>query len=342
MARRRRITVATFNCNHGLVYQRLHLPFRHLDTDQYDFTFVDLDEARHINFLYTDCIVLCHAWHPNSLNIAERARVHYKVPVITDMDDLITEVPTHHPQHVEFRGQKVPQIVQASTHMVYATKYLCHKLGHLNKNFTVIPNSIDKKVYEAFKPAFKPYKNCFIAGWTGGQSHESDQLHTFLPGLMQFLEETPDAKAYFHVLCPDILLKKFGSQVIFEPFPADYLDYPAVAAAYPFSVCLVGLVDNEFNQAKSDLKLLEMAPNGIPIIASPRSDFIQHKDKDIMLYAEEKSDLHKSWYDQLKYAYDHKEEMAQIAERARNYVMGNRLSTTASRQWQEVFDLVLG
>ena len=44
-------------------------------------------------------------------------------------------------------------------------------------------------------------------------------------------------------------------------------DYPALL--HNFDIGLVPLVDNRFNRAKSDLKVLELAASGIPAIASP-------------------------------------------------------------------------
>lgn len=335
---KKRIGIASFNVSHGLVWQRLHLPLRHLN-HEFEFVCFDLKDIRHSDAFYLDALVISQPWTMQCLAMIERARSHYKIPVIVDVDDLVSELPADHPDYAVFKGQVLPQVIQASSHVVYSTEFLARRMGHLNRRHSIIPNSICERTFKDYKPLAKPYKNTFIVGWTGGQSHRSDQLFTFLPGLQKFLRERPDAKAYFHVLCPDVLLKEFGSQIIFEPEPCEYLDYYAVAATYPFDVCLVGLTDNNFNNAKSDLKLLEMAPNKVPLIASPRSDFIQHKDRQVMLYADDNNESYASWYQQLTLAYEEKDRrLKELGQNAFDYVTKERLSGSAAKLWREVLN----
>lgn len=334
--KRIRITLTSHNVNHGLVYQRLHLPFRHLDSDVFDIRCVDITEFRNTDGFYSDLVVMSHPWNAINLHVIERARFHYRIPVISDVDDLINQLPSDHPDYLNFTHNKLTPIIQSSSHMVYSTPYLQAKLCHLNKRSSVIENSIPEAVYKTFKPQHKPHKNCFMFGFTGGQSHRSDQLYTWLDDLRCILREHDDVKFYAHILCPDVLLKEFGSQIIFEPNVCEYLDYPAVSAAYPFDVCLVGLLDHPFNHAKSDLKLLEMSPHEILTLASPRSDFLKHQDKNIMLYADNEDKKFSSWYDQMKWCIEHQDEVKEMSKKARDYVMAERLSTHAAKKWEEV------
>jgi hypothetical protein len=284
---------------------------------------------------------MSHPWHSLNLHVIERARFHYGIKVICDVDDLINLLPSDHPDFLNFQNNKLTQIIQSSNHMVYSTPYLQAKLSHLNKESSVIENSIPENVYKTFRPEIKPHKNCFMFGFTGGQSHRSDQLYTWLDDLRCILREHDDVKFYAHILCPDVLLKEFGSQIIFEPNVCDYLDYPAVSAAYPFDVCLVGLLDHAFNHAKSDLKLLEMSPHEIMCLASPRADFVKHSDKNILRFADNDDKKFSSWYDQMKWCIENQEEVKKTAQRAREYVMSNRLSTHAAKKWEEVIEKCL-
>jgi glycosyltransferase involved in cell wall biosynthesis len=339
MARRPKVALVSHSINHGLPYQRLHIALRHLK-DEFDFSCHDVDDFRHTDAFYSDAIVLCHPWTMNDRYLTERSRLHYGVPVIVDIDDLITHVSPDHPEYSTYKAhgmQHQAAIAQNADYCVYSTNYIANLFAHLNKNFKVIENSISAETWEKFKPVNKPHKNAFTVMWTGGQSHRSDQYATFLEGLKKFLREEPHAKAYFHVLCPDQLFREFGSQVIFESNPCYFLDYPGLAQSYPGDVCLVGLDDTVFNNGKSDLKLLELAPSGIPLIASPRSDFIQHKDKGIMLYAEDNSEF-KSWYDQIRWCFENQDELKAIGQRARDYVFAERTSDKVAAKWREVLN----
>lgn len=339
ISRPKKVLIVSGDVNGGLTHQRLHLPLRHLWSDGLiDVKCASYDDVRNVSLAYTDVVVMCHSWSPMAQHIVERAKVHHGLQVIQDLDDLLHDLPTDHPEHAYSSQQRVAQVLQASDKVVFATDYLRDAYGHLTRWRTVIPNSVSKRIYEAYKPLNKPHKNCFIVGWSGGQSHKPDQ-DTLLPGLREFLLKYQDAKAYFHVLCPDQLYREFGARIIFEPQVVDFLDFPAVAAAYPFSVWTVPLNDNNFNNAKSDMKLVESAPNCIPLIASPRADFIKHFDKNIMLFAEDNSAEHKSWFEQLEWAYHHQEEIELMGERARDYVLSERTSDKVAARWKEVLEV---
>jgi len=335
--RKKRITVVSFNSSGGLIYQRAHIPFRHL-SDIYEFNFVDLNEIRHIDFFYTDLLVMVHPWSMDFAHLASRARYHYQLPVIVDLDDLLMDLPIDHPDYSNINGKPLVDTLQMATEVVYSTPYLKAKLGHLNRHATVIENTIPEHTFKQYKAPNKPYKTTFTVGWTGGQSHRSDILYTFEAGLKQFLIENDDARAHFHGLCPQELQRALGAQVYFEPAIVDYMDYHAICETYPFDVCLVGLLDHSFNHAKSDLRLIDMAPHDIPLIASPRSDFYKHRDKKIMLYAEDNSDQFMSWKQALEYAKANPEEMKAMAARAKAYVLEERLSTVAAEKWFNVIE----
>jgi hypothetical protein len=291
-----------------------------------------------VDFFYTDCIVMVHPWSLDFAHVAARARFHYQCPVVVDLDDLLMELPIDHPDYGNINGRPLVDTLQTANEVVYSTPYLKAKLGHLNKSATVIENTIPEHVFKSYNTPNKPYKTTFTVGWTGGQSHRSDILYTFEKGLREFLIENDDTRAHFHGLCPQELYRSLGAQVYFEPATVDYMDYHAICETYPFDVCLVGLVDHAFNHAKSDLRLIDMAPHNIPIIASPRSDFYKHKDRQIMLYAEDNSSEHMSWKDALQYAKDHPEEMKAMAARAKAYVLEERLSTVAAEKWFHVLE----
>lgn len=330
----KRIILASADINHGLSYQRLHLPFMHLKND-YDIVPRNFHEISYTDLFYADGVVMCHAWQEMASHIMEKAKFHYGIPVITDLDDLIFELPTDHPDFANFKSKNCATgILQSTTMNVFSTPYLYNECKHYNTNSHIIENSINERMLAAYKPRFKPHKTGFCVGWTGGQSHRADQLETFTDDLSRFFDNYPEARGYFHVLCPHKLLDRHGQQITFDHLPVNFLDYPAVAAAYPFDVCLVGLQPSRFNEAKSDLKLLEMAPHDIAILASPRLDFIKHKDRDIMLYAENDSGEFKSWYEQLVFCYENQGKLKEMATRAKDYVLNERTSLEVSKKWK--------
>lgn len=337
---RKIITVVTHNKNAGLVYQRLHLPFRHLK-DIYDFRFIDIDEVGHSDLFYSDALVFCHAHTSDFLYLAQRAKHHYSLPLIVDLDDLLTSLPIDHPEYGQITGRCVPDILMHATKVVYSTPFLKQKLLHFNKSAFVIENTLPAGIFKNYTQPKRPHKTSFTVGWTGGKTHSADILHTFQKGLREFLIKHDDTRAYFHGICPSELHRELGAQVYFDPEYVDFMDYHAKCEKYPFDVCLVGLINHEFNDAKSDLRLVDMAPHEIPVIASPRADFIKHKDKNICLYADDSDPNYMTWFEALEYAKSHPEEMKQMAARAKEFFLSERLSTDAAEKWFEVIEQAL-
>jgi hypothetical protein len=165
----------------------------------------------------------------------------------------------------------------------------------------------------------------------------ADQLYTFVPGLMKFMDKFSDVRCHFKFLCPQILLDKYGSRVVFDETLTHFMDYPAYLATVPWDVSLVGLYDHPFNDAKSDMKLVELAPHEIPIIASPRADFYQHKDRNIMLYADD-ARPEMSWYEMLKKAYTDREEINAMKLRAKEFIYEERTSKKISEKWLQILN----
>lgn len=337
-----RILLTGHNVNDGLVYQRGHIPLRGLDPGRYHVTCKNFDDLGHSDFFYSDLVIMIHGWTMMAAHIAERARHHYGLPVIADIDDLMHDLPTDHPEHVYSENNQVARIIQACSQLVVSTNYLKYAYGHLNKHVTVIENALDSRLYRAYKPNHeKLYKTGFTLGFTGGQTHRPDIYATWLAAVDTFLGKYPDSRLYAHVNCPDSLKRKYGTQVTYDSAVIPFLDYPAVSAAYPVDLMLVGLAQHPFNDAKSDLKLLEMAPHEIPVLASPRSEFIRHESKKIMLFAEDNSDSYHGWLHQMEWAYANREKLREMAIRSRHYVMECRTEIHATRAWEQVIDSVI-
>lgn len=336
----KKIGIVNGDPSHGLVYQRAHLPLREL-RHKYEFVPLSYSEFQPEKAFYLDAVIMVHPWHPEHALFARRIRGHYGIPVIVDIDDLLTNLPSDHPNVQEFRSNQLEDILTIANHVTTSTEYLKMTWGHLNKNIRVIPNCIDEKRYIDFKDrrdhvVAKPYHSGFVVGWTGSQSHRSDLVFTgFIEGLTLLMDKYDDVRAFFHVLCPQTLIDRFGSRVIFQERTVDFLDWPSICFTFPFDVCAVPLLDHPFNDAKSDLRLIDMAPFRIPLIASPRKDFIRHAERDFMVYADKGE-----WFEALEWAYLHRSDLAEMGDKAHDYVMSERVSTKAAELWDQLFQAI--
>lgn len=340
MPKKIKIGLVCADSNGGLAYIRGHSILRYLDSNLFEVIPVDTHALQNNQALYMDVLIFIHSYSKENLVLIQRAKYHFQIPVIYDLDDLLTEMQSDHPKYSQIAleaRRNVPKMLQLADHVTVSTEYMQKKFFHLNKNITVIENVVDPKRYEGFMKVHKPYHSGFVVGWTGSLTHVSDQYYTFLEPLIKFMNDYDDVRAHFHALCPQRLIDLFGSRVIFDPYMVDYMDYPAKTITYPWDVCLVGLYDHPFNHAKSDLRLLDMAMVEIPIIASPVTDFVKHKDRDIMLYAD--NDM--GWYNTLKWARENRTEIHNMAKRSKEYVLENRTVKHSLAKWEAVLQKVL-
>jgi hypothetical protein len=334
---KKKVLLVSMDVTSGLTWQRGHLFFRHL-TDEFDVIPLSLHEVDKVHPMYVDAIVLMHPSHPEHTQAIARWKGHYSVPVIIDSDDLIEDMPSDHPEFAAFRGCDIAHSCLVADHVVVSTEFLKLKRAHLNLHTTVIENAVDERRMNhlgvEYDVTAKPYHRGFVVGWTGGQSHRPD-IHSnqvgFIDGLSRLMDKYPNVRAYFHVLCPQELLSRFGSRVIFNETVVDFLDVPALYYTFPFDVCCVPLQDHPFNHAKSDLRLIDMAPYNIPLVASPTTDFARHRDRDIMTYAEDGK-----WYQALEDAYLNRALTRERALRAREYVMNHRTARALAEKWRAV------
>jgi len=326
------IAVISGDRNGGIVALRGYQYFKQLK-HKYDFIPLSPEQVDTADLMFWDAAVFFHVWHSDHLRMIERVKRVGRIPVVFDMDDLLTQMPSDHMMFApmsEKSQHNVPAMIAMADRVVLSTDYLQRQWNHLNKNITVIENSIDWSRYE--NPPMKPYHTGFVVGWTGSLSHISEVHEILIPPLSKFMDRHHDVRAYFHLVCPQTMLDKYGSRIIFESQPVDWIDWPAMCATYPFDVCAVPLHKNAFNEAKSDLRLLDMAPFHIPLIASPRSQFKRHKDQGLLLLAETENE----WLEAFEKAYADRQMLNTIADKAHRYVKAERSHVEGIEQWDSL------
>jgi hypothetical protein len=348
--RKPRIGIVANEAHHGLVFQRGHIMLRHL-RHRYDFVIMNQAEIEKCAPLYLDAIIVFHPYNaPNELLI-HRCKMQYQIPVIVDVDDYISNLTSDHPGFMAFKNNKVVSCIMAADHFVTSTDYLKQVYGDLNENISVIENVVDPARYHGIDHQTKPYHSGFIVGWTGGQTHLGDLHNTgFVAGLADAMRENDDIRAHFHILCPQKLIDEFGARVSYNPDPVDFLDYPSLCFTFPWDLCAVPLHDAPFNDAKSDLRLLDMAPFKIPVLASPRHEFIRHsrlerfdagvskENQRILLVKEDTRD---EWARSILNAAADRKECRRIGDNVHQYVMEHRTAKQGAEKWDRVLTEVL-
>lgn len=204
--------------------------------------------------------------------LALQSKYHFRV--VVDVDDYWFL----DPHHIMFKYSKEKAIPRwqeknlRNADLVTCThERLAEEVSKLNKNVVVIPNAIPKNAQEFFPvvrtQSAKGHKRIF---WQGSVTHEKDVA------LLKDTIKKLDRERFMMVMAG------YTEQVEWERMADVYTNYqkmPGVVLPgagvdtyyhnYQYAdVCVVPLLNTKFNGYKSNLKILEAAHSGLPVIAS--------------------------------------------------------------------------
>lgn len=143
--------------------------------------------------------------------------------------------------------------------MVASTEFLAEAYRHFISDIRVVPNRLEQEVWLPLRSQ-KRAGNKPRIGWAGGSTHHSDLLL-----LKDIIEQTRhEADWIFFGMCPDEirpLLTEYHAGTSFS-------EYPARLAGLNLDIAVAPLAHTAFNQAKSNLRLLEYGTLGIPVVCT--------------------------------------------------------------------------
>ncbi len=147
--------------------------------------------------------------------------------------------------------------------VICSTDFLARRYASVNPETFVCRNGLDLRRYELTRVP----RETVTIGWAGGAGHEA-AMKPWLPAVREVLRALPHAR-FMTVGAPyaELLEAEFGPErAIALPF-GQIETYPA--AMSNFDVALAPAAPTSFFRAKSDLRWLEAAALGIPVVADP-------------------------------------------------------------------------
>lgn len=248
----------------GCGWYRCHLPGVALSDRGHD-VHLDVEIGREWEVPVWDIIVFQRQYHPETLETIEYANSLGKLTVY-EIDDDLWHV---HPTNPGYAFWKEKETIEGAEECIHACKIvttttpaLAEYLKRFNKNVFVLPNmlSFGHWLKESCNRERRGEK--LVVGWAGSMTHWID-LKILTGTMEQLLDEYPQIE--FHLAG--------GREYPFREHermkalaPVKVWDYSSLLKG--FDIGLAPLIDSHFNRCKSDLKYLEYAMMGVPVVAS--------------------------------------------------------------------------
>jgi glycosyltransferase involved in cell wall biosynthesis len=205
------------------------------------------------------------------LALAERGDRTYRMVFEID-DDLWNLHPTNVSATSWFTSEALARMdacIAAADAVTATTEQLAERVRSRNPNVHVIPNCIDA----ALLTRQRRRAERVTVGWAGGSSHGVD-FGAVQSELKSFLRRNPEVDTHFiGANFGDLVGRPETRHTGWTQNLVEYL------SNIDFDIGIAPLAYHVFNKSKSDLKVLEYAAVGIPVVATdfgPYSDSVQH------------------------------------------------------------------
>lgn len=270
------------------------------------------------------------------------------VRIVYDLDDQIFDESELEPWRVAelaHSPQAYWRAMNYADQFLVSTKALRRRLERaFQRPVHILPNALNKEILSRSRHATAQHtgREGFIIGYASGSATHDRDLASALDGISRFLRAHPQAK--LHCLgdadLPKVFEREHKAQI--QSFPkVDWRELPERVAR--FSVQILPLEDVPFNQCKSQIRYLESAAVGVPVLASKCGEQAMtiidgHTGKLCINTADD-------WHQGLEWFFQHPEESLQMGARAREFL--TRYWTTQSplrrEKWRSILqDFQLG
>jgi glycosyltransferase involved in cell wall biosynthesis len=186
--------------------------------------------------------------------------------IVFDFDDDYFSSKPWHGAHEAFQSEEARENLKAMIALAdvvtVTTAYLKEKYQPYAKRVEILPNYIPLAVWPKSE---SNSTNEFRVLWAGSPSHFGD-LHEVADALVSFAKRQKNIRLIFFGREP-VGLEEVRDQVVCLPW-CEMEEYPIKLAEVKADIAIAPLADMEFNLAKSNIKVLEYAACGYPIIAS--------------------------------------------------------------------------
>ena len=212
--------------------------------------------------LQPQSLLLYNTIHDDQLQALERYKRHNKALRVFGLDDLASELPQKNPFRTTVYKdikKRIRTALSLSDRLIVTTEPLGEAFRGMNDDIRVVPNYLERWRWEGVqsqrRDASKPR-----VGWAGALQHQGD-----LELIIDVVKETAHELDWvFLGMCPE----EIRGLVAEQHLPVAFDEYPAKLASLDLDLAVAPLEYNKFNEAKSNLRLLEYGIMGWPVVCT--------------------------------------------------------------------------
>jgi glycosyltransferase involved in cell wall biosynthesis len=203
------------------------------------------------------------------LDFMKHAKAYSNAFKVYEIDDLITNIPLKNyfrSQHPKDTVKLLREGISQVDRLIVSTPGLAEAYSGLNPDTRVIELKLPLEWWGNLKITRTEHKKPRV-GWAGGSSHQGDL--ELIADVVKDLAEEVDW--IFFGMCPKKLrhyVKEFHNGVPIHM-------YPQKLASLDLDLAIAPLENNQFNDCKSNLRLLEYGACGFPVVCSNARAFTE-------------------------------------------------------------------
>ena len=254
-------------------------------------------------------ILLLHNFFSDvQLSALKTYRQMMDIPIVFSIDDLVTDLPEYNqlrksnPKHMFERFKFALKHVDR---LIVSTDFLAQQYKDLHDDIIVVKNMISRSLWPVRN---KSDNHKIRIGWAGAGQHSAD-----IDWLTEVVNKTSEYVDWvFYGDKPNAV--DLNSVEFHAPTPLG--QYHSYLSSLQLDIAIAPLVSNDFNFAKSNLKLLEYGAIGAAVISS---DIVPYHSSPA-LKLENKPKL---WIDHIIHLATHSEARIKLAQNMQNWVQKN-------------------
>lgn len=309
---------------------RVIAPFRAINRAGLAQTCIVQSEAKHVRVMSLleiaraepDVIVVHQAVEPTQISALESYKKYCpNIRRVTGLDDLISLLPPKHPSYRK-RAVDIRPRLRASLNLcdrvIVSTEPLAELCRPLIDEVILMPNCLEWDIWGDIQATYEPGKKPRV-GWIGAQQHYGDLEHIF--EVVRTLSDEVDW--VFMGMCPDPI-RKYVKE--YHPWTSGFAAYSSKMASLNLDLAIAPLDVNPFNEAKSNLRLLEYGVMRWPVVCT---DIYPYQDAPVTRV----QNTPQAWLSAIREKLSDRVAARQEGERLREWVAQNFVLENRAAEW---------